>query len=124
MPGEQDLVLADDIPGPEAREADRARRAPAGLAEAPVHGMLGKRSAARAGGNLAEPKRRPGRRVGLAAVVGFEDLDVVVLRQGGRRTAHQFEQEVHGERHVGRDEHGLPLAERAEQPLPRCVEAR
>ena len=56
--------------------------------------------------------------------MGFEDLDVVVLRQGRGRTADQREQEVHGERHIGRDEHRLSLAETAEQPLPRCVKAR
>jgi hypothetical protein len=48
--------------------------------------------------------------------MGFEDLDVIVLRQGRGRTAHQCEQEIHGERHIGRDEHRLSLAETAEQP--------
>src|SRR5262245_3524928 len=93
---EEHLVLADDVPAAQAREADRAGRAACRLAEPAVDGMLGERTAPRTRHDLPEPERRPRRGVRLAAVMRFDDLDVVVRRKGRRCPPGQAEQQVDG----------------------------
>src|SRR5262249_7149957 len=89
---EQDRVVADRVPGPQAHHADLVRPA------RPDQALTGERLhavevlPARRGDGPAERQRRAARRVALVVVVQLDDLRIEALAEKCRRAAHQLEQ--------------------------------
>src|SRR5262245_31772706 len=78
VPQEEHGVVADDVAAAQGLDADLARAARADVAVAGVAGRRRQVAAGRVGQLLGQPERGARRCVLLSAVVGLDDLDVVV----------------------------------------------
>jgi len=99
---EHDGVVADRRAAAQGVDADLAARTFAGHAVAAVAGDRLEVDAASFGQRLGEPKRGAARRVFFEAVVHFDNLGVIVGTEDRGRTAHELEQQVYAQAHVGR----------------------
>lgn len=106
VPGEDDLVLAHD--GAAADGGDAYLLATPGLADAvalkDVLGLVGQGG----GCGVGQHQGRAARRVHLAAVVLFDDLDVEALAEHGGSALHELHHKVDAQRHVAGLEHRYP----------------
>ena len=95
-------MIADDVAGADAGETDHLARALAADAAPAVDAPLLEVAPERLRHHLAHLERRAGRRVGLVAVVGLDDLDVHLVPEDARRGLEQTEAEIHAHAHVRR----------------------
>ena len=121
--GEQHGMVADDVSAAYRGEADGGRIALAGDAFAAIHGALRKVASQGFCDHLAHAERGAGRRVHFVAMVRFDDLDVVAVRQYQRGGLQQLEHQIHAHAHVGREHDADILRRRAELRLLLRVES-
>ncbi len=121
---EQHGMVAHDVAAAHGGEADGGRVAFAGDAFAAIDGALLEVAPERTRDDLAHFQRGARRRVHLVAMMGFDDLDVITLRQRARRLLQQLEHHVHADAHIGRHDNGAALRCDADARELRLVEAR
>ncbi len=122
-PGEHHRVVTDDVAAANRRKPDRARTALPGVTFARIYGEFVERAAERRGDDFTHFQCGARRRVDLVPMVGFDDLDVVVVAEHARGQLDQLEGRVDADAHVGCKDNRDALACGPYRALAGIVEA-